>query len=279
MTLLQRLTIAIFGVLVLFAINVVSFAIGNNTIRESLDEVTDAVRGQLYASTLHQSLDNLHKQLLVLVTLRESAGQGISATEADRTRREIAELRALVQYMERATNEDSLPMHGVLVRETGLLFSDWEHLLLDLRRPLRRSISIDELKATYARTEQALAAFEATMIGVSRNESQQVEKTGKIIGRITIMVFLVSIFFTSFLGFRLIRHTNESLWRLRKGSYALAVATSPTASPCRQTTSSANLHRHSMKCRRSCAVRYRRCRRQRSRPTARMRPRAAFWPT
>ncbi len=217
MTLLQQLTIAIFGVLLLFAINVVSFAIGNNTIRESLDEVTDAVRGQLYASTLHQSLDNLHKQLLVLVTLRESAGQGISATEADRTRREIAELRDLVQYMGRATNEDSLPMHGVLVRETDLLFSDWERLLLDLRRPLRRSISIDELKATYARTEQALAAFEATMIGVSRNESQHVEKTGKMIGRITIMVFLTSIFFTSFLGFRLIRHTNQSLWRLRKG--------------------------------------------------------------
>jgi len=217
MTLLQRLTIAIFIVLVLSAINVVSFLIGNNTIRESLDEVTDAVRGQLYASTLHQSLDNIHKQLLVLVTLRESAGQGISATEADRTRREIAELRNLVQYMERATNEDSLPMHGVLVRETDLLFSDWERLLLDLRRPLRRSISIDELKATYARTEQALAAFEATMIGVSRNESQQVEKTGKIIGRITIMVFFASIFCTSFLGFRLIRHTNESLWRLRRG--------------------------------------------------------------
>ena len=218
MTLLQRLTIAIFGVLLLFAINVVSFAIGNNTIRQSLDAVSDAVQGQLNASTLRQSLDNLHKQLLVLVTLRESAGQGISAAEADRTRREIAALRDLVERMERNTNEASLPVHGVLARETESLFRDWERLLLDLRRPLRRGVSIDELKASYGSTERALAAFEAAMIGVSRNEGQQVETTGKVIGRITIIVFLSSIFFTSFLGFLLIRHTNESLRRLREGT-------------------------------------------------------------
>ncbi len=218
MTLLQRLTIAIFGVLLLFAINVVSFAIGNNTIRHSLDAVSDAVQGQLNASALRQSLDNLHKQLLVLVTLRESAGQGISAAEADRTRREIAGLRDLVERMERNTSDASLPVHGVLARETESLFRDWERLLLDLRRPLRRGVSIDELKASYGSTERALAAFEAAMIGVSRNEGQQVETTGKVIGRITIIVFLSSIFFTSFLGFLLIRHTNESLRRLREGT-------------------------------------------------------------
>ena len=44
MTLAKRLSLAIFGVLALFAVNVVTFSIGNHTIRESLDAVSDAVR-------------------------------------------------------------------------------------------------------------------------------------------------------------------------------------------------------------------------------------------
>lgn len=218
MTLLQRLTFAIFGVLLLFAINVIAFAIGNHTIRESLDEVTDAVKGQLNASILRQSLDNLHKQVLVVVTLRESAEQQISAAEADRMHREIQKLRTLVRAMERNTNEVSLPVHTVLAREVEALFGEWEELLLGLQLSQHGNLSIDDLKQVYGRAERALSAFEAAMIGVSRNESRQVEDTGRMIGRITGMVFLSSIFFTSFLGFLLIRHTNESLRRLREGT-------------------------------------------------------------
>lgn len=220
MTLLQRLTIAIFGVLLLFAINVVAFAIGNSMIRESLDKVGDAVKGQLNASTLRQSLDSLNNKLLVLATLRESGRQDISAAETERVRGEITALRTLVLRMERNANEDSLPVHAILVRETDALFHDWEGLLLDLRQPTPagQGESISELRATYTHAVQALAAFEAAMIGVSRNEGLQVEKTGKVIGRITILVFLSSIFFTSFLGFLLIRHTKESLRRLIVGT-------------------------------------------------------------
>ena len=69
MTLARRLTISIFGVLALFAVNVVTFAIGNHAIRESLDAVSDSVRGQVNAGELRQRMDTLHKQLLVLLTL------------------------------------------------------------------------------------------------------------------------------------------------------------------------------------------------------------------
>lgn len=217
MTLLQRLTVAIFIVLLLFAINVVTYAIGNHLIRESLDAVGDAVKGQIEASTLRQSLDNLHKQLLILVTLHESVAQEVSAAELQQAREEIAALRNFVGRMKRRTNEDSRPVHQILERETNTLFGDWQQLLQELQRSPYRGMSVNDLKAEYTRTINALAAFEAAMIGVTHNEGLQVEKTGRTIGKITILIFLVSIFFTSFLGFLLIRHTKASLWRLRKG--------------------------------------------------------------
>jgi len=217
-TLLQRLTIAIFSVLLLFAINVVTFAIGNHTIRESLDSVSDAVQGQINASTVRQALDNVHEQLLVLVTLHDSAGQGITPGEAGRTQDEIAQLRQLIERMRRNTNESSLAAHATLQSNAEVLFRDWEAALADLRTSEHGGMSTAELKQAYARTEAALSAFEDAVIDVSRAQSAHVESTGRIIGRITVLVFLSSIFVTSLLGFLLIRHTNESLSRLREGT-------------------------------------------------------------
>jgi signal transduction histidine kinase/DNA-binding response OmpR family regulator len=217
-TLLQRLTIAIFSVLLLFAINVVTFAIGNHTIRESLDAVSDAVQGQINASTVRQALDNVHEQLLVLVTLRDSAGQGITPREAQRTREEISRLRQLIERMRRNTNESSLAAHATLQANAELLFKDWETALAGLRKPGPLGLSTIELKQAYAQTEGALSAFEDAVIEVSRTQSAQVEATGRLIGRVTVLVFLSSIFVTSLLGFLLIRHTNESLSRLREGT-------------------------------------------------------------
>ncbi|MBP6481660.1 MAG: response regulator [Pseudomonadales bacterium] len=218
MSLLQRLTIAIFSVLLLFAVNVVTYSIGNRTIRDSLDAVSDAVQGQINASTVRQDMDDVHKQLLVLVTLHDSTGQGISAPEAERTREAIAGLRQLIARMERNTNEDSAAAHAALQAHAQTLFADWENVLSELRRQGTRGLSAAELKAAYTGVERALSEFEEAVIAVSRAQSEHVESTGRIIGRVTVIIFLSSIFVTSLLGFLLIRHTNESLMRLREGT-------------------------------------------------------------
>jgi signal transduction histidine kinase/DNA-binding response OmpR family regulator len=218
MSLLQRLTIAIFSVLLLFAINVVTFAIGNHAIRQSLDAVSDAVQGQVNASSARQALDNVHKQLLLLVTFRDSQGQGISPEEALRTRREITTLGDLIDRMKRNTNESSRDAHTRLRSSADELFPIWERCLQDLRSPATRDISKAELKTAYDHTSAALASFEESVISVSMVQSAEVEQTGRIIGRVTILIFLSSIFVTSLLGFLLIRHTNDSLRTLREGT-------------------------------------------------------------
>ena len=218
MSLLQRLTIAIFSVLLLFAVNVVTYSIGNRTIRDSLDAVSDAVQGQINASTVRQDMDDVHKQLLVLVTLRDSTGQGISAAEAERARTAIAGLRQLIARMQRNTNAESAAAYAALLKRTEALFTGWEDVLAGLRREGTRVLSAAELKDAYGGVEQALSAFEEAMITVSRAQSEHVESTGRLIGRVTVIVFLSSIFVTSLLGFLLIRHTNESLMRLREGT-------------------------------------------------------------
>ena len=114
MTLARRLTFSIFGVLALFAVNVVTFTIGNRSVRESLDAVSDAVRGQINAGELRQRLDASHKQLLVLLALRQSTGQGMSAQEAERAGAELEAMTALVERMRRNTNDQSAASHEAL---------------------------------------------------------------------------------------------------------------------------------------------------------------------
>ena len=168
MSLLQRLTIAIFSVLFLFAVNVVTYSIGNRTIRDSLDAVSDAVQGQINASTVRQDMDDVHKQLLVLVTLRDSTGQGISAAEAERARTAIAGLRQLIARMQRNTNAESAAAYAALQARSDALFTGWEDVLAGLRREGTRVLSAAELKDAYGGVEQALSAFEEAMIAVSR---------------------------------------------------------------------------------------------------------------
>ncbi len=218
MTLARRLTISIFGVLALFAVNVVTFAIGNHAIRESLDAVSDSVRGQVNAGELRQRMDTLHTQLLVLLTLRESAGQGASEAEADRARADIADLASMVVRMSRNTTDASRPSHSALQAATNALFADWNRLLDELRSGSAPVLSAEQLKERHARAALALEKFDNAVTEVSRQESSAVEQTGRITGRVVTAVFLSSIALTAMLGFLLMRHTNESLFRLRRGT-------------------------------------------------------------
>jgi signal transduction histidine kinase/DNA-binding response OmpR family regulator len=218
MTLARRLTILIFSVLALFAIDVITFSIGNRSVRESLDAVSDAVRGQVNAGEFRQRSEALHKQLLVLLTLRESAGQGISAAEDARARAEIGALRETVTRMERNTGDASRPAYEAFRPEAEALLAAWEKLLGDLRARRAPGPSADELRDLHGRAAERLEAFDRAVTEVSQAESGRVEQTGRITGRVTIAVFLGSIALTALLGFLLMRHTNESLFRLRRGT-------------------------------------------------------------
>jgi signal transduction histidine kinase/CheY-like chemotaxis protein len=217
-TLARRLTFSIFGVLALFAVNVVTFTIGNRSIRESLDAVSDAVRGQVNAGELRQRLDASHKQLLVLLALRQSTGQGMSREEAERAGAEVASMSALVERMRRNTNEQSAASHRALQETTQRLFEDWRQLLAELSGRGRVSIPQERLRDRHLQATTAVETFYAAVTEVSRVKSGAVEQTGRITGRITLAVFLSSIALTALLGFLLMRHTNESLFRLRRGT-------------------------------------------------------------
>ncbi|MFM7274856.1 MAG: HAMP domain-containing protein, partial [Gammaproteobacteria bacterium] len=218
MTLARRLTFSIFGVLALFAVNVVTFTIGNRSVRESLDAVSDAVRGQINAGELRQRLDANHKQLLVLLALRQSTGQGMSRQEAERAGAEMESMAALVERMRRNTNGQSAASYDALMGATQLLFADWRQLLGELSGRGTISLPRERLRDRHLQATTALEAFYAAVTEVSRVESGAVEQTGRITGRITLAVFLSSIALTALLGFLLMRHTNESLFRLRRGT-------------------------------------------------------------
>ena len=218
MSLLKRLTIAIFSILILFAFNVATFVVGNNTIRDSLDQVSDAVRGQSRSSAVRQTIESVNKQLLVFKTLYDTGGERISETEAERTQTQINSASELIISMERDVNDDSRPVYEKFRSSAETLFAVWREQLDYLTKRSQSLASVKELRALYADTLSLQGEFDEAVINVSREQSSQVEQTGRVISRITAVIFLVSIFVTSLLGFLLIRHTNESLRRLREGT-------------------------------------------------------------
>ena len=218
MSLLQRLTIAIFAILLLFVFNVVTFVVGYNTIGESLDQVSDAVRGQVRAGELGQDMESFHKRLLVLKTLKDSAAEQISQQDAQDARQLIARLEGVISDLARDVNNESRPFYEQFRVEATALFQTWSELIDTLQQPSTPTIAATQLRSQYNLTEDLLVEFDRAFTEVTREQSRQVEQTGRTISRMTTAIFLVSIFVTSLLGFLLMRHANESLRRLREGT-------------------------------------------------------------
>jgi signal transduction histidine kinase/CheY-like chemotaxis protein len=219
MTLLQRLTLTIFSILVLFAINVLADLWGNRSAQRGLEVLSDAVEGQLQAVEVKQNLESQQQQILVIATLRDTADQSMSSQEIDAALAEISRLEENIRSLQRFAGEGALVEYDALHAQVGLLFEEWLTFYRTIDdEPTQSILDIEALRRNYEQSIRLLNRFEDAEIRVSEIQAQQMQQTVRTTNRITLLIFLTSVIVTSALGFLLIRQTNESLRRLREGT-------------------------------------------------------------
>jgi len=99
MSLRERLTLSIITILILFSINVGTDSWSKNTRQENLLHLRGAVSGQLQASTLKQDLEDLHKAILLLSSLRSTLEENLTPQEIAQALSEISALQAGIQQL------------------------------------------------------------------------------------------------------------------------------------------------------------------------------------
>ncbi len=219
MSLRERLTISIITILVLFSINLGTDSWSNSTRNSSLLQLRQAVSGQLQASVVKQNLDDLHKAILLLGSLRSTLNENLTPQETAQALNEIRSLKDNVKQLGLSSEINTKIAYKTLENSFFELIplwrtfyqrynnSDYDHYGdSDYRELLFKQVISD------------LESLKQQQIQVADRQAIDIAEIESLTNHITIAVFITSIVLTIGLGVVLIRYTNDALQQLKKGT-------------------------------------------------------------
>ncbi len=219
MSLRERLTLSIITILILFSINLGTDSWSNSTRNASLLNLRQAVSGQLQTSTVKQNLEDLHKAILLLSSLRSTLNENLTPQETAQALSEISMLQSEIQQLGLSSHvktkadyqnlEDSflelLPLWKKFYRQYNN--GNYDHYEdSDLRELLFRQVSND------------LEQLKNSQITVADHQVIEIAEIESLTNKITLSIFITSITVTIGLGIFLIRYTNSALRQLKRGT-------------------------------------------------------------
>ncbi len=220
MSLRERLILSIITILVLFSINVGTDYWGNNTRNASLMKLRQAVTGQLQASTVRQKLDDLHKGILLLSSLRLTLNEKLTAPEILQAKSDIKSAQIEVQQLGLTILESTQDSFSLFQQNFQTLTPLWEDFYRqyngELFDPYKNSEGRELL---FRQVMKDLEDLKNRQIEVADLQTVEIEKIERLTNRITFSVFFISIILTIVLGFFLIRYTTNAFNQIKKGSY------------------------------------------------------------
>jgi signal transduction histidine kinase len=215
----RRLTLSLFTILVLFAINVGTHFWGSYARSESMVAYRLAVSAGQQSGELAKQLDSQRQKILVLATLRENTDDRL--TEADRASAEgeIEAIRESVRALGALSSDVTGLQYERLQQSTTSLLEDWSDFYRRYNEPRWESNVDDPLP--YLEASQRLKELEQRQSFIAVQRANIIDRTIALTDRITVIGFIASIFLTATLGFFLVRYTNDSLKRLKRGTERL----------------------------------------------------------
>ncbi len=227
MSLQQRLSLSIFAVLLLFCLNVAIYFWGSHIRSEGLNVLRSAVANQKSTVLLTQQVEKQQKEILVLDVLRVTGEEQLSDTDIGKSLVAIRELHQGLLILEGKTLTGTTSLEADKITEdVDKLIVEWRKFFNSLKSRNRQQDALNgnvmsasnDLKEAYKNTREHLDTIESHEMQRAETQTKKIENTLRVTDRITIFVFLVSIFLTSSLGFILIRFTNRSLSLLTEGT-------------------------------------------------------------
>ena len=220
MSLRRRLTLSLFTILVLFAINVGTHFWGSFARSESMIAYRQAVSAGQLTDELAAQLEDQRQKILVLATLRENTDDRLATDDQASAIEGISAARSTVATLgERVSDVTALQFERLRDASEKLLDS-WDAFYANYNDPAYDSSDI-EYPIPYVETSQRLQELEQRQAYIAIQRANVIDRTIALTDRITALGFLASIFLTATMGFFLVRYTNDNLKRLKRGTQRL----------------------------------------------------------
>lgn len=219
MSLRRRLTLSLFTILVLFAINVGTHFWGSYARSESMVAYRQAVSAGQLSGELAQQLEDQRQKILVLATLRENTDDTLALNDQTSALESIAKTRGTVDALRGMVSDVTALQYERLGESSARLLELWETFY----RQYNDDGSVSEVDdpIPYLETSQRLKELEQRQAFIAVQRANVIDRTIALTDRITVIGFIASIFLTATLGFSLVRYTNDNLKRFKKGTQRL----------------------------------------------------------
>ena len=216
MSLRRQLTLSLVTILLLFAVNIGTHFWGSYARNQSMVAYRDSVSAAQLSTEVEQLLEDQRQQILILATLRETTEDRLENAELAQAEAAIATINGKIRKLGQLS-------HGVTELNYEQLWASSSHLLdrwlafyrgyndaavdMDMNDPL-----------AFLEVSQRLQELEQRQAFVAAQRANIIDRTIALTDRITVIAFFASIFLTATLGYFLVRYTNSSLKRLKKGT-------------------------------------------------------------
>ncbi|MEH6583919.1 MAG: HAMP domain-containing sensor histidine kinase [Halioglobus sp.] len=216
MSLRRRLTLSLFTILILFAVNVGTHFWGSYARSESMVAYRNSVEAGQRSTEIEQLLDNQWQQIQVLSTLRDTTDDQLEADELLQAESEVNTITSRIRKLGSMSHDITQLHYQKLWQTSGQLLTAWMDFYRNYNDP---EFKIDLNIATiYKDTSMRLEELAQRQDFIAQQRANIIDRTIALTDRITVIGFLSSIFLTATLGFFLVRFTNLSLKRLRTGT-------------------------------------------------------------
>jgi signal transduction histidine kinase len=219
MSLRRRLTLSLVTILILFAVNVGTHFWGSFARNESMIAYRGSVNAAQLSKEVEQLLQDQRQQILVLATLRETTDDRLEDTELQQAEDAITTINGKIQKLGRLSQSVTELPYDQLWESSSYLLKRWLQFYLSYNKSNFEMNMNDPLP--FLETSQRLKELEERQAFIAVQRATIIDRTISLTDRITVIAFFSSIFLTATLGFFLVRYTNTSLKRLKKGTERL----------------------------------------------------------
>jgi len=215
----RRLTLSLFTILVLFAINVGTHFWGSYARSESMVAYRQAVSAGQLTDEIAKQLEDQRQKILVLSTLRENTDDRLAGEDQAAALEEVDSARATVASLGRMVSDVTALQFERLRAAADRLLGHWEAFYRNYNDSAWTSDVDDPIP--YLEASQRLKELEQRQAYIAVQRANVIDRTIALTDRITVLGFLASIFLTATLGYFLVRYTNDNLKRLKRGTQHL----------------------------------------------------------
>ncbi|AQA19702.1 two-component sensor histidine kinase [Halioglobus japonicus] len=216
MSLRRRLTLSLVTILVLFAVNVGTHFWGSYARNESMSAYRISVAAARLSTEIEQMLNDQRQRIQVLSTIRENTSDQFDDTEIEQAVAQVDEIEDRIGKLGRLSHDVTRLNYERLEESSSSLLDEWRAFYRNYNDP-DFSADVDD-PLPYLEASERLKELEARQTFIAEQRAAIIDRTIALTDRITVIGFIASIFLTATLGFFLVRYTNRSLKRLKRGT-------------------------------------------------------------